>query len=306
MPQRSPAAPKPLVLINKGGGSAGDDAAKDIRAALRAQGILADIESIDGDKAAKRAAAAVKKGVKLVIAAGGDGTMSAVAGALADTKTALGLIPLGTLNHLARDLGIPLDIDKAAAVVAASKTQKIDLAELNGRVFVNNSAIGLYPLMVVDREAQQKRLGRSKGLAMIVASLRTLVRFHHQRLSLTVNDSKERIDTPLLFVGNNDYRTDIGAAGKRDSLDRGHLCVMVMRHNNRRGLVAAAIRALFNRARDNDMIRLEDVERLRVDSSSQWLTVSLDGEVLSQSTPLDYRIRKRALNVVSPPAGAKP
>jgi len=306
MPQRSPAASTPLVLINKGGGSAGDDAAKDIRAALRSHGIDADVETVDGAKAANRAAAAVKKGVKLVIAAGGDGTMSAVAGALADTKTALGMIPLGTLNHLARDLCIPLEIEEAAAVLSTGKTQKIDLAELNGRVFVNNSAIGLYPLMVVDREAQQKRLGRSKRLAMIVASLRTLVRFRHQRLSLTVNDSKERIDTPLLFVGNNDYRTDIGGAGKRESLDGGHLCVMVMRHNNRRGLIAAAIRALFNRTRDDDMIRLEDVERLRVDSSRQSLTVSLDGEVLSQSTPLDYRIRKRALSVVTPRAGTKP
>ena len=306
MPQRSPAASTPLVLINKGGGSAGDDAAKDIRAALRSHGIDADVETVDGAKAANRAAAAVKKGVKLVIAAGGDGTMSAVAGALADTKTALGMIPLGTLNHLARDLCIPREIEEAAAVLSTGKTQKIDLAELNGRVFVNNSAIGLYPLMVVDREAQQKRLGRSKRLAMIVASLRTLVRFRHQRLSLTVNDSKERIDTPLLFVGNNDYRTDIGGAGKRESLDGGHLCVMVMRHNNRRGLVAAAIRALFNRARDDDMIRLEDVTRLRVDSSRQSLTVSLDGEVLRQPMPLDYRIRKRALNVVTPGTRAKP
>lgn len=294
------------MLINKGGGSAGDDAVKDIRAALRTHGILADIETIDGGDAAKRAAAAVRKGVKLVIAAGGDGTMSAVAGALAGTKTALGLIPLGTLNHLARDICIPLDIDKAAAVLANGKTRKIDLAELNGRVFVNNSAIGLYPLMVVDREAQQKRLGRSKGLALIVASLRTLVRFRHQRLSLTVNDSKERIDTPLLFVGNNDYRTDLGGAGKRESLDGGHLCVMVMRHKNRRGLIAAAIRALFKRAREDDMIRLENVTRLRVDNHRQSLTVSLDGEVLNQTTPLDYRIRKRALNVVTPRSKSKP
>ncbi|MEO6199025.1 MAG: diacylglycerol kinase family protein, partial [Sphingomicrobium sp.] len=220
---------------------------------------------------------------------------------LAGTRTAMGLLPLGTLNHLARDLGIPLDLDGAAAVLAAGKKRKIDLAELNGRLFVNNSAIGLYPLMVMDREAQQKRLGRSKKLAMIVAALRTLVRFRRQRLSLTVNDQEKRIDTPLLFVGNNDYRTDIGAAGTRESIADGHLCVMVMRHNNRRGLVAAAIRALLGRTKSDDMIRLEGVERLRVDSRRQSLTVSLDGEVLSQSTPLDYRIRKRALTVIAPP-----
>ena len=109
----------------------------------------------------------------------------------------------------------------------------------------------------------------------------------------------------MLFVGNNDYRTDIGGAGKRESLTGGNLCVLVMRHNNRRGLVAAAIRALFNRTRDDDMIRLDDVERLRVDSSRKSLTVSLDGEVLRQSTPLDYRIRKRALTVVTPATGSK-
>lgn len=291
---------RPLVLINRGGGSAGADALKRVRDALREAKFEADIKAVDGRKAATLAAAAVKKGVKLIVAAGGDGTMSAVAGALSGGKSAMGLLPMGTLNHLARDLGIPTDLAEAAKLLAAGKTRKIDLAELNGRAFVNNSAIGLYPLMIVDRDAQQQRLGRSKRLAMLVASVRTLLHFRHQRLSLTVNDEKKRIDTPLLFVGNNDYRTDIGGAGQRDSIADGHLCVLVMRHNSRRGLIAAAIRALFNRARSDDMIRLENVERLRVDSSRQSLTVSLDGEVLRQSTPLDYRIRKQALTVIAP------
>ena len=96
-------------------------------------------------------------------------------------------------------------------MIAGGADRRVDVAEMNGRMFINNSAIGLYPLMVVDRDLQQKRLGRSKRLAMLVASLRTLARFNHQRLTLTVNDEKARIDTPLLFVGNNDYRIDIGA-----------------------------------------------------------------------------------------------
>ena len=87
---------------------------------------------------------------------------------------------------------------------------------MNGRIFINNSAIGLYPLMVIDRDQQRKRLGRSKRLAMLVASARTLARFSHQRLTLTVNDEKERVDTPLLFVGNNEYRIDLGAPGQRE------------------------------------------------------------------------------------------
>jgi diacylglycerol kinase family enzyme len=135
---------------------------------------------------------------------------------------------------------------------------------------------------------------------MILASLRTLARFNHQRLTLTVNDQKARVDTPLLFVGNNEYRTDIGAAGRRYSLEGGVLSVYVMRKKTRRGLIAASIRALFNRSRPDDMVRIEDVERLRVSSRKRQLAVSLDGEVVRAEPPLDYRIRKKALRVIAP------
>ena len=213
----------------------------------------------------------------------------------------LGILPLGTLNHFARDLGIPTALEEAAKLIAAKTERRVDVAEMNDRVFINNSAIGLYPLMVVDRDVQRRRLGRSKRLAMIVASLRTLVRFHHQRLTLTVNDQKAQVDTPLLFVGNNDYRIDLGAAGQRESLEEGQLCVLVMRKKTRRGLIAASVRALLNRSRPDDMVRLDGVERLRVSSSRSQLAVSLDGEVARVPLPpLDYRIRKQALRVVAP------
>ena len=171
---------------------------------------------------------------------------------------------------------------------------------MNDRIFINNSAIGLYPLMVIDRDQQRKRLGRSKRLAMIVASFRTLARFNHQRLTLTINDEKERIDTPLLFVGNNDYRIDLGAPGQRESLDDGTLSVFVMRKKTRGGLIAASIRALFNRSRDDDMEKIDGVQRLRVGSHRSMLAVSLDGEVVHSAPPLDYKIRKQALRVIAP------
>jgi diacylglycerol kinase family enzyme len=172
---------------------------------------------------------------------------------------------------------------------------------MNERIFINNSAIGLYPLMVVDRDLQRKRLGRSKRVAMIVASLRTLARFNHHRLTLTVNEEQTgRIDTPLLFVGNNDYRIDIGAPGQRENLDKGELSVFVMRKKTRRGLLAASVRAFFGRSRNDDMVRLEEVERLRVSARRSQLIVSLDGEVVGATVPLDYRIRKQALRVIAP------
>jgi len=290
------------VLLNKGGGAVAADAgiADKVEAALRDAGVDPEIELIEGGDCEVRCKAIAERGDALLIVGGGDGTISAAASALVGTKTKLGILPLGTLNHFSRDLGIPADLGEAAKLIAAGSEKRVDVAEMNGRIFINNSAIGLYPLMVVDRDLQRKRLGRSKRLAMLVASLRALARFNHQRLTLTVNDEKARIDTPLLFVGNNDYRLDIGAPGQRESLDDGELCVLVMRKKTRTGLIGASIRALFDRTRRDDMVRIDSVERLRVGSHRGQLAVSLDGEVVRSAPPLDYRIRKQALTVIAP------
>ena len=291
-----------IVLLNRGGGAVAADPeiATKVAAALEKAGVEATVELIEGGDCAVRAQAIAERGDRLLIVGGGDGTIGAAASALVGTETKLGILPLGTLNHFARDLGIPADLDEAASLIAGGKDRHVDVAEMNERIFINNSAIGLYPLMIVDRDVQRRRLGRSKRLAMLVASLRTLARFNHQRLTLTVNDEKARLDTPLLFVGNNDYRVDLGAPGQRQSIEDGELCVLVMRKKTRSGLIAASIRALFNRSRPDDMVRLNRVERLRVESRRSHLPVSLDGEVVSASSPLDYRIRKKALRVVAP------
>jgi diacylglycerol kinase family enzyme len=276
------------------------DIGNKVAAALKGAGVRATVELIEGGDCEVRARAVAERGDALLIVGGGDGTISAAAAALAGGSTRLGILPLGTLNHFSRDLGIPPDLGEAAKLIASGSEKRVDVAEMNGRIFINNSAIGLYPLMVVDRDLQRRRLGRSKRLAMLVASVRTLARFNHQRLTLTINDEKARIDTPLLFVGNNDYRLDLGAPGQRESLDDGELCVLVMRKKTRRGLIAASIRALFDRARRDDMVRIDGVERLRVDSHRSFLAVSLDGEVVRSEPPLDYKIRKQALTVIAP------
>jgi YegS/Rv2252/BmrU family lipid kinase len=291
------------VLINRSGGAAAADdrIVEKNGKALAAAGIDAGIELLSGGECAVRCRAVAERGDALLIVGGGDGTIGAAASALAGTGTKLGILPLGTLNHFARDLGIPTDLAEAAKLIAAGSDRAVDVAEMNGRIFINNSAIGLYPLMVLDRDLQRRRLGRSKRLAMIVASLRTLWRFGHRRLTLTVNEEEQaRVDTPLLFVGNNDYRVDIGAPGQRERLDDGELCVMVMRKKTRRGMIAASVRALFNQSSDDDMVRIDGVERLRVSTTRPRLAVSLDGEVVSAEPPLDYKIRKKALRVIAP------
>jgi diacylglycerol kinase family enzyme len=273
---------------------------EDVAAALREASIDAPVEAVDGDAIRDRALAAVEAGARLLIVGGGDGSISSAAQAVAESDATLAILPLGTLNHLARDLKIPLNLPESARLIASGQARRIDVAEVNGRTFVNNAAIGLYPLMVLDREAQQDRLGRSKRLAMLVASLRTLARFHHQRLTLSVDDGEARVDTPLLFVGNNDYRMALPAAGKRDALDDGQLCVMVMRKKGVPGFLAAVARALLGMTRADDMVRLDGVTRLRVDSARSTIALALDGETVEMKPPLEFVIKPRALKVIAP------
>lgn len=289
---------KAHILINRGGGSVGETPA--IERALGNAGVDGEVRLVDGEDLNDEARKAVAEGADIVVAGGGDGTMSCVAGALAGTDAALGILPLGTLNHLARDLGIPLDLGDAARLIAAGKTRRIDVAELSGRIFVNNSAIGVYPLMVSDRDAQRERLGRRKQLATTIAVARTLLRFSSRRLTLTVNDLKAQVDTPLLFVGNNRYRLELPGAGTRERLDAGELCVIVLRRKSRWGFCAAAVRSLLGRDRPDDIVQLDGVRALRVDSSRPSITVSLDGETATLRPPLDYRIRPGTLKVIAP------
>lgn len=291
-----------LVCLNRSSGGASADRFDPgrIESLLTAAGLAPRIRLVDGPGIAAQAAQAVRARADLLVVGGGDGSVGAAAGELAGTGTALAILPLGTRNHFARDLRIPLDLAEAARLVAGGRRRRVDIAEVNGRVFVNNSAIGLYPLMVIDRDRQRERLGRGKRLAMLVASLRTLARFGHYRLALTVNDRRAMIDTPLLFVGNNDYRFDLATPGRRESVEDGRLSVFVMRSKTRRGFIAAIARALAGRARADDMVRLDGVERLLVASRRHRLAVSVDGEVVRERPPLDYRVRKRALAVIAP------
>jgi len=289
-----------ITLVNKSGGSFTEGIAERIGEALAAAGVDSEIVLVEGKDCAARAADHVKKGVELIIAAGGDGTMGSVAGELSGSKAVMGIMPLGTLNHFARDLGIPFDIAEAAKVIAQAKTRKVDIAEVNGHTFINNASIGLYPLMVMDRDGQRKRLGRSKRLAMLVASLRTMARFHSRRLTLSTDGGEAKVDTPLLFVGNNDYQVALPSAGRREALDDGELCVMVMRSKSLPGFLAAIGGALIGIKRREEMVRVSGVKELKVDSPRSHLSVAMDGETVSLKPPLVFRIRPGALNVIAP------
>jgi diacylglycerol kinase family enzyme len=295
---------KVRAIVNRHGGTlkgSGDDKEARLRDAFAAAGIDADIRLVEPDEIFDALAEGAKApGLDALVAGGGDGTLSCAAGHLADTGRPLGVLPLGTLNHLARDSGIPAEIEEAAKVIAAGHIREIDLAEVNGRVFVNNSSVGLYPDMVRLREAEQERKGRGKRLAMLSASLTTLRHFRRHRLWISAEGLEAPIHTPLLFVGNNRYEVSLFALGKRERLDEGVLCLYAIRAGSRAGLLWAGIRGIFGRLDQQRDFVTAYVAEAEVSSDRGTLTISADGETVRMDMPLRFRILPNALRLIVP------
>lgn len=295
---------KVRVIVNRHGGTlkgSGEDGEAQLREAFAKAGVEADLRLTEPDAISDALAEGAKApGLDALVAGGGDGTLSCAAGHLAGTGRPLGILPLGTLNHLARDAGIPTALEEAAAVIAGGRIQEIDLAEVNGRVFVNNSSVGLYPDMVRLREAEQERKGRSKRLAMLSASFTTLRHFRRHRLWISAEGLEAPIHTPLLFVGNNRYEVNLFALGKRAALDEGKLCLYAVRARSRAHLFWAGIRGVFGRLDQQRDFVTAYVREAEVSSDRPFLTISADGETVQMETPLRYRIRPKALKLIVP------
>ena len=237
-------------------------------------------------------------------AGGGDGTVNAVAGKLVGTDTALGVLPMGTLNHFAKDIGIPLNLEAAVYNLFTGKIRKVDVGEVNGRVFVNNSAIGFYPHFVRQREELERR-GHVKRVAVLLAARAVLRRYFRLRMKLHM-DEAEALEhlTPFFFVGNNRYQTSGLDIGTRRNLDSGRLWVCTAPKTDRNNIWRAALRTLVGRPTDQDLNAVE-VEEIWMEPWTARVNVSTDGEVSIMKAPLHYRIRPRALEVIVPDSSAR-
>ena len=252
------------------------------------------------------AARAARSRHPVVAAAGGDGTVNAVAAAVLETGKTLGVLPLGTLNHFSKDVGVPADLEAALRVLAGGNVLEVDVARVNGRVFLNNSSLGAYPTIVRYREQLQRRHGIGKWPAFVWACLSLLRHSLTLSLRLTTDGAMERIRTPLLFVGNNEYQLSGAALGTRTSLTTGQLGVCVIRARRRLWMVWLLLRAVFGRLAEADDFVSIQTKRLVVETRHPLLQVATDGEVIRLTTPLQYEILPRALRVlVSGPEPAK-
>ena len=252
-----------------------------------------------GDDISLLAARALGEHRHPVVAGGGDGTVNAVAGKLAGTETPLGVLPMGTLNHFAKDAGIPLNLQAAVRNLFTGQVAKLDVGEVNGHVFVNNSGVGFYPHFVRQREEQEKH-GHVKRVAFMLALRAVVRRYFRLRIRVQMNQAEalEHV-TPFLFVGNNRYQTSGAHVGARSKLDSGQLWVCTAPTSGRRKLISIAMRTLLGRATDHELNAFE-AEELWVTPETARVNVSTDGEVSIMDAPLHYKIRPRSLGVVVP------
>jgi YegS/Rv2252/BmrU family lipid kinase len=291
------------VIINcAAGGRPDTEAGRAVEEAFASCGAEARVRlAREGKELTELASAAVSNGARAVVAGGGDGTVGAVASALVGTGKALGVLPLGTLNHFAKDLRIPLEVKEAARNVCEGRAVLVDVGEVNGRIFINNSGLGLYPHIVRHREKLQEREALGKWSAFVRAALAVLRRYPFLNVRLNA-DGKEIIRrTPFVFVGNNEYEVEGTQIGARARLDEGRLSLYVAHHTGRLGLIRLALRALFGRLRQSKDFDALSVEEIWVETRKpKRLYVATDGEVNVMTTPLHYRVLPGALRVIVP------
>jgi YegS/Rv2252/BmrU family lipid kinase len=242
---------------------------------------------------------AVRTDVETIVAGGGDGTVSSVAAIVLDSDKALGILPFGTMNHFAKDLQIPLELEDAVATIVAGYETKVDVGDVNSHTFINNSSLGLYPSILREREKQQ-RLGWGKWPAYIWAAIAVLRRYPFLNIRLSVDEQELKSRTPFVFIGNNEYEMETFHIGSRACLDKGELSLYMTNRTGRWGLIRLALRALLGGLRqEKDFIALCTKE-IWIDTKREHLRAALDGEVTILEPPLHYRVRARALRVLTP------
>ncbi len=296
------------VLLNASSGTFAGEGRDKISGALRTafqnHNLTASLEFLKGEDLRAGAERALQRvtGRELdaIIVGGGDGTISTVTGVMAGSGVPIGIIPLGTLNHFAKDLEIPMAIDAAVAVIAAGSSHPVDVGEVNGRIFINNSSIGIYPYLVLDRERRTGREGLPKWLAMILAGLRALRYFPLRRLLIRTSGRAEVYRSPCVFIGNNVYQISGRSLGTRDRLDEGQLSVYVAKQQSRLALLWLAFRSILGFLDQERDLRAFDVSAVEISSHHRRLLIAFDGEIETMRSPLQYRIVPGALRVFAP------
>ena len=273
------------------------------REALTAAGF--DLEAVQPQELEKRLKEAIGQGIRRIVVAGGDGTIATAASLVAGTKTELAVLPGGTLNHFAKDHGIPTDLGKAVLVAGDGPVVGADIGYVSDCVFLNTSSIGAYVTFVRERERLEKHFGYS--IASVIAFVRMLSEIRTFSVTLEVGREKKTYRASLVFIGVGERELKLPTLGNRVKNGRRGLHVMIVQGRTPARLFALAIAGITKGRQQAEKLPEFDeflVDSCRIDLTRPTATIGLDGELKRFRTPLDYHIERDALRlVVAPPEG---
>jgi diacylglycerol kinase family enzyme len=296
------------VLLNARSGTAQELAitGEDLRRRLEAAGLEVSLDEDAEHPLGERVAKALKQDAKLLIAAGGDGTVTALARGVIDSSRILGVLPLGTANLLARDLSIPLDLDQWIETFSSMGPRRIDVGEVNGHIFLHKAVIGFVPGIAAGRELIRGRSDVGAQVGFLLYFLRRLLRARRLTVEVKPADGPPRIRrVQALAVASNAYEEGFARFFSRPRLDAGILTLYILKHLSLSDLARLFVAKLMGRWRDDDALEIESVEAVTIRSRRNFLKVMIDGEVDTLETPLHFTIRPGALKVLASPSAAQ-
>lgn len=243
---------------------------------------------------------AIEKGCDPIIAAGGDGTISGVAGEVAGSGRRLGILPFGTFNYLARSLGIPDEPDEALSVALESTEQTLTIGRVNDRIFLNNASIGAYAAILEVREDVYKRWGRSRLAAYWSVILAMISVYRPLSMKITVDGAEHTLRAPMAFVSVSEYQLDELGLDGVEAVREGKLALFIPRDTSRLKLLWRAIRIFFRGARRHQDYLLLTGEDILIETRRDKRLVARDGERERMSGPYRFQICRDALTVKVP------
>lgn len=291
------------VILNANAGTAhalGLDA-ESLEALFASNGLVAQVDARSDIPLTERIADAMASPAPIIVAAGGDGTITAIAAALVDTDKTLAILPLGTVNALAKDLHVPLALPQAVAALVSGEAHRIDVGEVNGRIFLHKVVIGLIPGVAAGRERIRGREDTFAKIGFLRYFFRRLARSKRMAVVIEPSKGERRVErVQAIAVASNAYDEGLGQFFSRKSLDQGTLTLYVLRHFTTRDFLRLTTGMLLGRWRNDEALHVESVDSITIDTRKDLIKVMFDGEVETMHTPLQFKIRPKALGVIVP------
>lgn len=297
------------VILNANAGTANATgiSAEALTELFNANGLKASVDARSDVSLAERIADAMASEAPTIVAAGGDGTITALAAALVGSDKNLAILPLGTVNALAKDLHVPLDLKSAVAALVTGETHRIDVGEVNGRIFLHKVVVGLIPGVAAGRERIRGRQDTSAKIGFLRYFFRRLARARRIAVVIDPGNGDRRIErVQAMAVASNAYDEGVGQFFSRQSLDRGTLTLYVLHHFTTRDFLRLTTRMLLGRWQNDEALTVESVESVTIDTRKDLIKVMFDGEVETLHTPLQFKIRPKALSVIVPAVAVAP